>query len=367
MTFIIDSHQDLGINMLTYGRDYTRSAAETRQLEVDTPIPQRNGQTLLGWPDYQAGQVAIVFSTIFIAPKRYQNGDWDNYVFSNNQEYGAIVHRQLDAYARLVDNNPDKFRFIKTSTDLESVMLPWFSSPASLPDNPHPVGLVLLVEGAEGLRDMDELEEWSQAGVRIIGPVWAGTRFCGGTLNPQGTFTKEGFTLLESMAGLDLTLDISHMNETSALTALDVYSGKVIASHANVRRLLNEQDNERHFTDLTIRRLVERGGVMGVVPFARFLDPDWRSSPDRKPLPLTLLVNHIDAICQIAGSADHAAIGTDFDGGFGWPDVPDEIDTIADMQKITGILETRGYSAEDISKIMGGNWLRFLQSSLPKS
>jgi membrane dipeptidase len=367
MTFIIDSHQDLGYNMLTFGRDYSRSASETRQVETNTLTPQRNGQTLLGWPDFQAGQVAVIFGTIFIAPKKYQGGEWDKFVFADNQEYGAIVHRQLDAYARLVDNHPDKFRSIKTRGELESVMQPWLSSPASLPENPHPVGLIMLVEGAEGLRDMDELEEWVQAGVRIIGPVWAGTRFCGGTLNPQGVFTKEGFALLESMAGLDLTLDISHMNETSALTALDAYSGKVIASHANVRRLLNEQDHERHFTDLTIKRLVERGGVMGVVPYASFLDPEWNKSRERKPLPLTLLVNHIDAICQIAGTADHAAIGTDFDGGFGWPDVPDEINTIADMQKITGILETRGYSVEEIKKIMGGNWLRFLQSSLPKS
>jgi membrane dipeptidase len=367
MTFIIDSHQDLGHNILTFGRDYTRSAAETRRVEAGTLTPQRNGQTLLGWPDYQAGQVAVIFSTIFIAPKKHQGGPWDVNVFSTNQEYGAILRRQLDAYARLTGDHDDKFRLIQSADELAHVMQPWQAAPASLPDNPHPVGLVLLVEGAEGLRDLDELEEWRQAGVRIIGPVWAGTRFCGGTLNPQGKFNSEGFALLEAMAGLELTLDISHMNEVSALTALDAYSGKIIASHANVRRLLPGQESERHFTDLTIRRLVERGGVMGVIPFALFLDPEWNTSRERRPLPLSRLVDHIDAVCQISGSADHVGIGTDFDGGFGWPDVPDEINTIADMQKITGLLQDRGYSAEDISKIMGGNWLRFLQSSLPKS
>ncbi len=367
MTFLIDSHQDLGHNILTFGRDYTRSAAETRRIEAGTLTPQRNGQTLLGWPDYQAGQVAVIFSTIFIAPKKHQGGPWDVNVFSNNQEYAAILRRQLDAYERMTDNHGDKFRLIKTSNELEIIIQPWLAGPASLPDQPHPVGLVLLVEGAEGLRDLDELEEWRQAGVRIIGPVWAGTRFCGGTLNPQGKFSKEGFALLEAMAGLELTLDISHMNEISALTALDRYPGKVIASHANVRRLLTGAEGERHFTDLTIRRLVERGGVMGVIPFALFLDPEWNTAQERRSLPLSRLIDHIDAICQIAGSADHAGIGTDFDGGFGWPDVPDEIDTIADIQKVAGLLQDRGYSGEDISKIMGGNWLRFLQSSLPKS
>lgn len=367
MTLLIDSHEDLGWNILTFGRDYSLSAAEIRRAEKDTLTPQRNGQTLLGWPEYQKGQVAVVFATIYAAPKQHQGGPWDTTVFSNNKEYGDIVHRQMDAYARLVDRHPNKFRQIKTLADLDAVIGPWLERPASYPDATHEVGLLMSVEGAEGLRDMDELEEWKEAGVRIIGPVWAGTRFCGGMLNPQGKFSREGYALLEAMAALELTLDISHMNEISALTALDVFSGKVIASHANVRKLLHETGNERHFTDITIRRLVDRGGVMGVIPYAKFLDPQWNSSGDRRPLPLSLLADHIDAICQLAGSAQHAAIGTDFDGGFGWPDVPDGIDTIADMQKMTGILGSRGYSAENISHIMGGNWLRFLQSSLPES
>ena len=68
MPLIIDSHQDLAWNMLTYGRDYTRSVEETRRLEVGTYIPDVNGDTLVGWPEYQQGQVAAVFATLYATP-----------------------------------------------------------------------------------------------------------------------------------------------------------------------------------------------------------------------------------------------------------------------------------------------------------
>ena len=71
-----------------------------------------------------------------------------------------------------------------------------------------------------------------------------------------------------------MTLDISHMTEASALQALDRYEGPVIATHANARALIKGVQGERHLTDLTIRRLIERDGVMGVLPFNRFLRPE---------------------------------------------------------------------------------------------
>ena len=62
MTFIIDAHEDIAYNALTFGRDYLRSAEETRGLEKDTTTPQRTGHTLLGWPEYQRGQVGVIFA-----------------------------------------------------------------------------------------------------------------------------------------------------------------------------------------------------------------------------------------------------------------------------------------------------------------
>jgi membrane dipeptidase len=73
------------------------------------------------------------------------------------------------------------------------------------------------------------------------------------------------------------------------------------------------------------------------------------------------VANHIDHICQLAGNSQHAAIGSDLDGGFGREQSPADIDTIADLQKIPELLSGRGYSDEDIAAIMHGNWLRLLR------
>ena len=75
--------------------------------------------------------------------------------------------------------------------------------------------------------------------------------------------------------------------------------------------------------------------------------------------------SHIDYICQLAGDSKHIAIGTDFDGCLGLQDVPVEIDTIADMQKIKPLLFDKNYSEDDVSAIMGGNWLSLLIDTLP--
>ena len=230
----------------------------------------------------------------------------------------------------------------------------------------HPVGMVLLMENAEGLRAPGELEEWFEQGVRLVGPVWAkdGSRFCGGTRTQEG-FTREGHDLLEVMAGLGLALDIAHMNERSALWAIDRYEGPLAATHANCRSLLRRTEDERHLSDTVIRRLVERGGVIGVSPYARWLRSDWSKEDDMDKTDLNHLAAHIDHICQLAGDARHAGLGTDFDGGWGWPVVPHELDTIADLQKLSGCLAERGYAQDEITALFGGNWIDFLERSLP--
>jgi hypothetical protein len=74
MPLIIDSHQDIAWNILTYGRDYTRSVNETRRLEAGTATPERNGDSIVGWPEYQRGQVAVVFATLFATPAKKREG-----------------------------------------------------------------------------------------------------------------------------------------------------------------------------------------------------------------------------------------------------------------------------------------------------
>lgn len=375
---LVDAHQDLAWNMLTFGRDYTRSVYETRRLEAGTPVPAHNCDTLLGWPEYQAGRVAVIFSTLFAAPLRRREGEWDSLFYADERQAHLLYRNQIDAYRRLVDLHPEKFRLLASRYDLQAVMEHWqqreldYQPPR--PGKPedelaasgpgHPVGLVLLMEGADGVRAPEELAAWQQWGVRIVGPAWAGTRYCGGTGEP-GPLTREGFALLEVMAALGMVLDISHMDEQAARQALDVYPGTVIATHANVQSLLEGKDGNRHLKDPVIHSLIERGGVIGIVPYNGFLDAGWRKGDPRLRVPLARVVEHIDYVCQLAGDTRHVGLGTDFDGGFGLQWVPEGLDSVADLQKLAPLLSERGYSGADIAAVFGQNWLRMLRENLP--
>ena len=171
---LVDAHQDLAWNILTFGRDYTLSAADTRQHEQGALVPVQNGDTLLGWPEYQKGQVALIFATLFATPVRLSFGDWDTQTYADPDQAHVRYSAQLDAYYRLVEENPDKFQLVGSQVDLETVLAPWKREDVETP----PVGLVPLMEGAEAVRHPVELEMWWGRGVRIIGPAWAGTRFC---------------------------------------------------------------------------------------------------------------------------------------------------------------------------------------------
>ncbi|MFC1996057.1 dipeptidase [Chloroflexota bacterium] len=359
---IVDAHQDLAWNTLTFGRDYVRSAAETRQIEHCTETPAHNGDTLLGWADYQQGNIAVVFSTLFSAPARRQLGEWDTQCYRDEAEAHLRYSAQLDAYHRLVDEHPEKFCLLQTQNDLAETISRWESRTV---ENP-PVGLVVLMENAEGVRSVSELEMWWQRGVRIIGPAWAGTRFCGGTGEP-GPLTQEGVRLLEGMAEFGFVLDISHMDEKAVLGALDIYPDAIIASHANASALLKGLESNRFLSDRVIQGLLERDAVIGVVAFNRFLVPGWRKKDGRQAVTLDHLLSQIDYICQMAGDARHVGIGSDFDGGFGLQSVPAEIDTIADLQKLIPLLTQKGYTETDIVAIMGKNWLTILEKNLPES
>jgi len=364
MPILIDAHQDLAYNMLTYQRDYLQPVAETRRREQDSPNRAANGDALLGWPEYQAGQVAVVFAVIFVEPRRYATKGFDSQAYRDLNEAGRLYRGQFDLYARLQDEHPDRFQIVATQPDLRRVLQAWEQQPADYPTLTHPVGLVLTVEGAEGIRDLGELEEWWQRGARILGPVWAGGRFCGGTFNPGG-FTGEGFALLEAMAGLGFAMDITHMRENAARQALDAYPGPVLASHSNVRRLVQTDDNERQLSERVIRTLVERDAVIGVTPYNKYLVAGWQDGDRREPVSLTHLADHIDAICQVAGDAAHVGLGTDFDGGFGLQSVPREMNSIADLQKLGPVLAAKGYSPEEVEAILGQNWRKFLERILP--
>jgi membrane dipeptidase len=363
MRLIIDSHQDLAWNMLTFKRDYTRSVDETRRLEANTLIPERNGECLLGWPEYQRGRIAVIFSTLFAAPARKREL-WDTVWYPDFDTAHRLYRDQIFLYRKLSDSYPDKFRLISSRSELDSVIEHW-SRPVQNGDG-HPVGLIYLMEGADGIRSPHELAEWYEMGLRLIGLAWAGTRYSGGTGDPGG-LTNDGKKLLSAMMDYNFILDLSHMDEAAALESLDHYGGPIMATHSNCAALMKGADTNRHITDRVLRGLIERGGINGLLPLNSFLKAGWvrKSGSRREEVPLDTLIAHIDHVCQLAGNADHAAIGSDFDGGFGVQSIPPELDSIADLQVIASKLTERGYSESDAEKILGGNWLKFLQEHLP--
>jgi membrane dipeptidase len=165
---------------------------------------------------------------------------------------------------------------------------------------------------------------------------------------------------LQAMERRGMILDVTHLADEAMDQVFDQFGGVVLASHHNCRALV---DRQRQLRDEDITRIVARGGVIGAAFDNWMLDIDCKQGQDhiRRVATLEDVVNHIDHVCQLAGSTRHAAIGTDLDGGFGTEESPANLDTIADLQKLPEILARRGYSSADIRGIMHGNWLELMR------
>jgi membrane dipeptidase len=359
---IVDAHEDIAWNMLTFGRDPTRLVAETRARESAGGAQNAQGEALLGYPDYVRGGVAIVFATLHVTPLRRKLHEWETVIYATQADAYRLARAQADAYHRLVENHADKFQLVTDQTALFDVLDTWAGD---VPTAPR-VGLVMMIEGADCVQEPLELDEWFAADVRIIGPAWSGTRYCGGTREP-GPLTPDGHRLLQVMDDLGMMLDLSHMAEQAYYEALDCFSGTIIASHSNARVLLNGSPiPDRHLSDAMIRRLVERDGVIGVVPYNRVLKGGWLPEDGRAVVTLEHVIRQIDHICQLAGDAQHTGLGSDFDGGFGLNQLPAGLDSIADLRFIGESLARSGYQPADVEAILSGNWLRMLRRGLPE-
>ncbi|PJF22320.1 MAG: peptidase M19, partial [Phototrophicales bacterium] len=350
--FLIDAHQDIAYNAVCFKRDYRVSALKKRQQEHESI----NGAATLGLPEALVGRVALVFATIFTAPRSKSTQPWSPVMYETAQQAYQQGMTQLDYYHRITDEDA-RLRLIRTASDLDAVLSTW-ESDKSIKERVQ--GLVLLMENADPILEPKQFEAWYEAGVRIVGPAWQASRYCGGTGAPGG-LTQIGHELLDVMRSLNAILDLSHMAEQAYFEALDQYDGVIIASHSNPRHFCN---TDRHLSDEMIRALAERDGVIGAVLYNKFLRGGWTVSDGKHSITLTTVVDVIDHICQVTGSAQHVGIGTDFDGGFGAEATPAEIDTIADLWLLKDALIQRGFGEDDVANILGGNMLRQLRKSL---
>jgi len=226
-----------------------------------------------------------------------------------------------------------------------------------------PIGYILSLEGADSILSLKHLERAYQYGLRALGPAHYGPGIYAFGTDSEGPMGPKGKALLKEMERLNIILDATHLCDESFREAMDNFNGHVWASHHACRALVN---HNRQFNDDQIKELISRGAVIGAPMDVWMIVPNWvrgKSTPEGMGANLERVVDHMDHICQLAGNSNHIGIGSDLDGAFGKEQSPYDIDTIADLQKVRGILANRGYKPADIENVMSGNWLRFLRKA----
>ncbi len=345
---LIDAHLDLAFNALAMGADLTLPLAALRDSPYGRGAAARGETPTVSLPALREAGVRVAFGTIFTQPPTQQ-------FHMIGPAYHAPEEANAQGWAQL-----RYYHALAAAGEIGLVIDRASLARALDGDSPLP-GIVPLIENADPIRDPGELESWVAAGLRVVGPAWTRTRYCGGTHAP-GPLTPLGRNLLREMDRLGLALDVSHLADESSAEALRLFRGPVIASHANCRALV---PTDRHLTDDMIRAIVERDGVIGVVLYNRFLDAAWTPTHG-KSLRLESLLRQIEHICAIAGDARHVGIGSDLDGGFGAESIPAELDSIADLPRIGDALRAAGWPDESIAGVLGENWARWLRRALPE-
>ncbi len=351
MKLIFDAHLDLSLGAIDYNRDLRWELDAIREEEAGMTDLGGRGRGTVCFPEMRRGGVGMCVATLLagcMKPGAVASG------WNSPENAWAQTQGQLAWYRAMEEVG--EMEAITDRASLDRVYERWRSG-----DGEGPIGYVLSLEGADSIRTPSHLEAaWAQ-GLRALGPAHFGVgRYAlghdqGGPLSPKG---KE---LVREMDRLGFILDTTHLCDRTFHDALDLYEGPVWASHSNCRVLV---DDPRQFPDDQIKRLIERGAVIGGVLDAWMLVPGWRrrqSTPEETGLRLERVLDHTDHICQLAGNADHVGIGSDLDGGFGTEQTATDLNSIADLAGLEELLDKRGYDQESIDKIFHGNFIHFLR------
>lgn len=351
---VFDAHLDLAWNAIDWNRNLLLPVAEIRRAEQGMPGKGR-GVNTVSYPELRRGQVFLTISTLLPRLLRIDQMPQIQRYTTMEAAYGA-AHGQLAYYRGLEQRG--FLRWIKNAATLDQHVAAW-KKPGDHHD--EPLGFILSMEGADSVLSPQQVHEWWEAGLRIIGPAHYGVSpYAHGTGTEGGLFPL-GPELLKNMEQVGMILDVTHLSDQCFDEALDIYGGPVLASHHNCRALV---PNQRQLTDDQIKRLISRGAVIGTALDDWMLYPGWiRGATSPELVKLEAMVDHIERVCQLAGNARHAAIGTDLDGGFGKEQSPCDLDTIADLQRVPEMLRHRGFDATAVEGIMHGNWVRFFRQA----
>jgi membrane dipeptidase len=324
----------------------------------------------------QRGNLGAEFFSIWVDPE------------TNKGHFAQHTFDLIDSVYEQAARHPDRMMMAFSVADIERA------------HGEHKLAALMGIEGGHSLEnDMHLLRNYYRLGVRYMTLSWSNTNEwadSSGDINDAKIQHHNGLTdfgkqVVLEMNRLGMMVDISHVADKTFWDAIATTKAPVIASHSSARALVNAP---RNMTDDMLRAVAKNGGVVQVNFFSGFLDEDYRKAVEAqakdqavaiqqyldslkaqgKPVsyvevdrmerawmakiprpPFKVLIDHIDHIAKTAG-VDHVGLGSDFDGVSGA--TPQGMDSAADLPKITQALLDRGYSAEDIRKILGGNLLR---------
>lgn len=299
----------------------------------------------------------------------------------------------IDSVYQQAERHPDKMTMAFTADDIVRA------------HEQHKFAALMGIEGGHAIEnDIRLLRDFYRMGVRYMTLTWSNTNewadSSGDIQDPNvkhyNGMTDFGKDVVREMNRLGMIVDISHVSDATFYTALQVSQAPVIASHSSARALTNQP---RNMTDDMLRAMTNNGGVVMVNFYSAFIDENYRklsSDPEKikqrdaeveaykkahpaadgAPItyngtvaiekkwaaqfprpPLKSLIDHMDHVAKVAG-IDHVGLGSDFDGV---TSLPEGIDSVADLPKITEALLQRGYTREQIDKILGGNFLRVMR------
>ena len=349
---LIDAHLDLSMNAINGNRDLNLENSALRKHETERKMTESGrGRSTTTLPEMRKGEVFL--SVVTVIARATHPGSNPKDAAHQEISYGR-AQGQL-AYYRVLEAQ-NKIRMIGDTQALDAHVVAWQQDADT---SAEPLGFILSMEGADPIVCPEQVHAWYEDGLRVLSLSHYGISAYAHGTGTEGGLTAKGPALLKEMEKAGIVLDLTHLADQAFDEALDNFSGRILASHNNCRALV---PNQRQFTDEQIKAIIERDGGIGAALDAWMLYPGWiKGETSPSVLTLASVADHIDHVCQLAGDTRHAAIGSDLDGGYGTEQTPGDLDTIADLQKLGGLLRDKGYSTEDVEGIFHNNWLRFFR------
>ncbi len=325
---VVDTHNDaIGAMMAHPGEG-------TRDFQLQRRLGERSSEGQVDIPRIQEGGVDCLIFAMCATGPAYQGRRLKTYL------------QMLDVFHGEVATNAAAIAVATTAPEVRAVV------------EGGRIAAVLAIEGGEALEgDLGVLRMLYKLGVRVVTLTHFPRNELGdGSRDDAGShLTAFGVEVVEEMQRLGMLIDVSHLNERGFWDVMDRVKTPVIASHSNCMALAR---HHRNLTDPQIEALAARGGAINLSFCGGFL----KEGVTRETLHEVTVedwLNHLDHVVDLVGP-DHVGLGSDFDGGCGFPGMDD----ITKMPQITRGLVARGYADTEITKILGGNNLRIFQAVL---